>query len=155
MKNKFTLFYIFIILLITFIVYSESLFNGFINLDDTGYIIYDNAIKHFTLNGIAKIFTSINMANYHPLTILSYSIEYKVFGANAFVYHLDNLILHLINILMVFIFIRILINKDDQQSTNIALLVAFLFGIIVCMLNLLHGFRNERIYYILSFIYCH
>ena len=41
------------------------------------------------------------MGNYHPLTILSYTLEYRFAGLNPLVYHLDNLLLHLLNIILI------------------------------------------------------
>jgi len=64
------------------------------------------------------------MGNYHPVTMLSYAIEYKIFGLSASGYHTTNWLLHLINTTMVFILIQLL-----TKSVTISLLTTLLFGI--------------------------
>ena len=64
------------------------------------------------------------MGNYHPLTMLSYSIEYQLFGLNPFYYHLDNLILHLLVCILIYILTYQLVS-----SWFIAFFTAIVFGI--------------------------
>lgn len=90
------------ILALTFIVLSPCLKNGFVNLDDGEYILYNPQIRAVSLSAARGIFTSFWFGNYHPITTMSYALEYHFFGLNAFVYHLDSLILHLFNCLLVF-----------------------------------------------------
>ncbi|HNW54705.1 MAG TPA: tetratricopeptide repeat protein, partial [Bacteroidales bacterium] len=53
--------------------------------------------------------------------LLSFAIEYKFFGLNPLVYHITNLLLHLINVLMVFRLLRML--KLDPVPAAIAALI--------------------------------
>lgn len=64
------------------------------------------------------------MANYHPLTILSYAIEYHFVQLNPKLYHVTNIIIHLLNTVLVFWFILLLSKKN-----NVAFITALLFGI--------------------------
>ena len=64
------------------------------------------------------------VCNYHPLTVLSDAIEYKFFGLNPFIYHFDNLLLHLINTFLVFVFIHKL-----SSRLLVAFVTSLLFGI--------------------------
>ncbi len=73
---------------------------------------------------IETIFDSIYMGHYHPLTLLSYSLEYRFFKLNPFAYHLTNLILHLMNGLLVFWLIWML-----KGGVLTSLVVSLLFGI--------------------------
>ena len=61
---------------------------------------------------------------YHPVTTLSFALEYRFARLNPFIYHFDNLILHLLNILLVYLFIKLL-----SGNKIIAFVVALLFGI--------------------------
>lgn len=112
------------ILLITFITFSPVLQNGFVNWDDPEYIEKNYFIKSFTNENLREIFTSYFIANYQPLTILSYAVEYHFTQLNPKLYHLTNLLLHLMNTALVFYFILLLIKKRE-----VAVITALLFGI--------------------------
>jgi len=58
-----------------------------------------------------KYFTSFYVGTYLPFTVLSYSFEYRFFGLKPFIYHLDNLLLHSINAVIVFLVILMLSGK--------------------------------------------
>ena len=102
-----------IILILTALVFANSLTNDFVNnWDDDGYILKNEIIKHLNWENIKIIFSSFYKGNYHPLTTLSYAVEYSFFGLNPFPYHLTNYILHLFNIILVFIFLIRLSGKQ-------------------------------------------
>jgi len=110
---------------ITLVVFFPSLFNGFVlNWDDATYIQENDTIKALSWVNLKTIFTGYVNGNYHPLTILSYALEYAVAGLKPFLYHFDNLILHLLNVALVFVFVRKLTDKLE-----IAFITALLFGI--------------------------
>ncbi len=95
---------------IGFLVYGWSLDNPFVRWDD-GMLIYENpAIRQITPASIKWIFTHFDPELYIPLTFLSYQIDYLIAGVEPFQYHLDNLVLHILNALLVsfiiFAFIR-------------------------------------------------
>src|ERR1043165_1538299 len=112
---------LFIIVLISFIAFLPVFHNGFVNLDDDKYIRDNPMLAVFNLK---EIFSRYVEGNYHPLTMLTYSIEYQLFGLNAQGYHAVNLLLHLLNVILVFYAILYLSNK-----TEIALVASLLFGI--------------------------
>jgi tetratricopeptide (TPR) repeat protein len=110
-----------IILLITFIVYSISLSNAFVNWDDDKYIQNNPLITSIDLKAL---FSTYVMGNYHPFTMLAYAIEWQFFGLNAAGYHAVNLLLHLINVVLVFYVVFYLSNR-----TIVALIACLFFGI--------------------------
>lgn len=114
-----------ILLLATALVYAPSLKNGFIvNWDDDGYILNNPTVKALNSENFKKIAQDYHMGNYHPLTTLSYAVEYHFFKDNPRPYHMFNLLLHLANVLLVFWFIRLLTGKY-----NAALITAALFAL--------------------------
>ncbi len=118
------LFYCGIIAGITFFAFSPSLQNGFTNWDDEGYVVDNPDIKGCTLHHVAKLFSSIYVGNYQPLTMLSYMAEYRFFQLNPAVYHWTNVLLHIINCLLVF---ALIYGLSGKQLTG--LLVALLFAV--------------------------
>src|ERR1017187_6296669 len=95
------------ILILTAIVFANTLGNNFVNYwDDNGYVTSNEIIKHLNWEHLKIIFSTFFKGNYHPLTTLSYAIEYKLFGLNPFPYHLSNYIVHLLNVAIVYLFIN-------------------------------------------------
>jgi tetratricopeptide (TPR) repeat protein len=114
----------FLLISIVFITFFNTLNNDFTNWDDPYYVTDNQLIKSISLNNIKQIFNQEFTGTYVPLSILSFAIDYKIGGQNPFIYHFTNLLLHLINVLLVFYFIRNLISNDIK-----AFIVALLFGI--------------------------
>ncbi len=86
---------------LTFLIYGWSLKDEFVRWDD-GMLVYENpAIREISPASIAHIFTSYDPELYIPLTFFTYQIDYQLSGQNAFLYHLDNLVLHTLNALLV------------------------------------------------------
>nr|MBA3705771.1 hypothetical protein [Bacteroidota bacterium] len=123
-KNKRLLFGA--ILAFTLITYAPSVKNDFIRGWDDGAYLFENDYLHgFSAANLKHIFTQEEQGNYHPLTMLSYAIEYKLFGIdNPMPYHIDNLILHLLIISLIFYFIFLL-----TKNYFISFGVMLLFGI--------------------------
>lgn len=89
--------------------------------DDKLYIVTNELLKNFDIKGI---FTEYVVGNYHPLTVLSLAIEYTLVGDKTWLYHLDNLILHILNSWLVFRIIQKL-----NSNNLVSLVTAVLFAI--------------------------
>jgi tetratricopeptide (TPR) repeat protein len=113
-----------LVLVIPAISLFPSLKNDFINWDDPQYVTENKTITELSWRNIKTIYSSFYMGHYHPLTLLSYALEYRFFKLNPFAYHLTNLILHLLNTLLVFWLIWML-----TGGVWICLGVSLLFGI--------------------------
>ncbi len=95
MHNSIAKIYLGIILLVTFFCYLPTLNSGFVNNDDNLHL-YDNpAVRALDARHIKQIFTKPFNPTYVPLTALSFAVEYHFFKYNPFIYHLNNLLLHL------------------------------------------------------------
>ncbi|MFZ4520160.1 MAG: tetratricopeptide repeat protein [Bacteroidales bacterium] len=91
-----------VIVVVAFISFSPSLTGDFLSWDDYNYLTENPMIRIFSLDNILHIFNykTIVVGNYHPLTMMSYVIEYQLAGLNPFLYHFDNLLIHLFNIVL-------------------------------------------------------
>lgn len=88
---------------LTLLVYSPVLGFDFVNWDDPVYVQHNWHIRDWSLRGWGRIFTLFEVnGNYHPITLLSYALDYKCWQNDPFGYHLSNLILHGINIGLVY-----------------------------------------------------
>lgn len=90
------------IALVTWVVYQVCLDNQLTNWDDPGYVRDNALVKNFSSGGIVDIFTTSIMGNYHPLTILTYAIEYSFVRLEPWLYHLDSVLLHIAASLLVY-----------------------------------------------------
>jgi len=124
-KNKQLLLLAGLVSILTFIAFSPILNNVFTNWDDMVYVTQNTLIKNLSLDGIRAIFKTPVSSNYHPVTILSYALNYRISELNPFSYMLTNLLFHIFNTVLVFCFIYLLSGK----RTMLALFVSLLFGI--------------------------
>jgi len=87
----------------TLAVYARAARFEFINFDDPGYVA-DNA---HVLNGLGRegfvwAFTTTRQANWHPLTWLSLQLDAELFGPSPRAFHATNVMLHVVNVLLLF-----------------------------------------------------
>ena len=92
--------------LLTFLSFSPVLKAQFLNWDDDVHLTNNAHVLSFSLPHIKALFRQHINDNYIPLTSLSFSLEHRFFGLNPFVYHLDNLLLHMAVVILVFFFAR-------------------------------------------------
>ena len=119
---------IFLLLLVAaiaiFITFFSALDHFFLNWDDNIYVTENPLIKDLSWQNTKEIFSSFVSGNYHPIPLLSYSLEYHFIKSDPFYYHLNNLTLHIINFLLVYF----LIYKLDNNIFT-AFFTALLFAI--------------------------
>ncbi len=113
-----------IIILITAIVYSNSLKNGFVQWDDDVYVFNNSDVSHLDIQSIHNFFKAGYLKMYQPVTMISYALDYKIGKLNPFTYHCTNLVFHLLNVLLVFYLILLL-----TRQIGIAAISALFFGI--------------------------
>jgi tetratricopeptide (TPR) repeat protein len=132
LSNKQINFLLIFSLLLIAIIYLKVFKNNLTNWDDEMYIIDNPFIRSLSFTNIVNIFKSYFAGNYHPLTLISYAINYKMSGLQPWSYQLFNLVLHLVNIFLVFIFIRLILvirYKNYDRYGLIPVIVAILFGL--------------------------
>ncbi len=111
-------------LLATTIVFLPSLMNDFVTWDDDVNILKNPNLQVFDWHSIKGIFTETVIGNYNPLSIFTLAIEKAIFGLNATVIHVNNLLLHLLCVFFVY-----KIGIQLKLSPIAAGVVAILFGI--------------------------
>lgn len=112
------------LIILVFGVFFPSLFNGFVNWDDPVYVTANPLVQKFSWENIVAIFSASFDGHYHPLTLISLSIDRLVAGNNAWFFHFVNLLFHVLNSVLVF-----WISKKILENSWAAFVVALLFGI--------------------------
>jgi len=112
------------IIIFTFLIYRTSLNGEFLNYDDTNNVSENVLIRHLSLATLPQYFTHSTLYMYTPLTFISYAIDFKLWGQDPWHFKLTNLVLHLLNILLIYIIAIKLLKKQFP-----AFLVTILFAI--------------------------
>jgi len=127
-----TYFLCLLLLLITFVVFIPSLSLHFVDWDDPEYLYKNPALEafktHWSWGAVYEIFTSKIGANYDPLPVFTYALERCFVAPNPlatpFIFHLDNLLLHLCcTVCVFFLFLKLGVSRTG------AFLGALLFSI--------------------------
>ena len=91
-----------------FAVYFPVLGHEFVQWDDYQLILENLLVRSFS----PAIFWTFDPELYVPLTLLSFQIEYATMGAEPFLFHLTNLLLHIVNTGLVFFLLKKLLKEN-------------------------------------------
>ncbi len=158
-------------LLAVIAIYHQVPSFAFTDWDDTEYISENALLKGLSGLQVATEFSRYVMGNYHPITMLSYSAEIALFGKSPGAMHVTNLLLHLLNVVLVGLFLRKL-TRSDLLAALVALLwavhpmrvesVAWLsarkdllmlcFGLLMLLAYLQWRDRERPVWYLLAFV---
>jgi tetratricopeptide (TPR) repeat protein len=114
-----------LLVVVTLVLYNPVSRNGFVNFDDDRYVIDNLPVRaglHWST--ISWAFTSLDQANWHPLTWLSHALDCQLFQLNPVGHHYTSLLLHAANALLLF-----LILQWFTGYTARSLMVAGLFAV--------------------------
>jgi Tfp pilus assembly protein PilF len=113
--------YLFLILT-ALAVYGQVTTHSFVDFDDDIYITANKYIRNgLTLDNVIWAFGFTDNAYWHPLTWLSHMVDCQLFGLNAGMHHLINLILHISSSLLLFYVLK-RITGDLIKSAFVAAL---------------------------------
>jgi tetratricopeptide (TPR) repeat protein len=107
-----------LILAVTFVVYLPCLDNGFTEWDDNYYVTENPQLAN---PDFWTVLTKPAVGNWHPLTMWSLSLNYRIGGLDPASYHWLNLLLHLANTALVFVFVWRLSRKRFWTSAATSL----------------------------------
>lgn len=113
-----------LLVILTALVYSSAVNNDFTNWDDNNYITSNPHIKDFSKEGLNYLLTERTGLGGTRLTLVSFWIDYHFWKLNPMPYHLENILWHILNtILVFFLFIRL------NNNRRVSLIVAVLFAV--------------------------
>jgi len=88
---------------LTFAVYFRATRNPFIQHDDQDYVLENQHVKHgLKMATLRWALTSTEESNWHPLTWLSHALDCQLFGLNPAGHHFTNVLLHVLNVGLLF-----------------------------------------------------
>jgi Flp pilus assembly protein TadD len=139
------------------IVYCNSLVNGFI-FDDRGTIVENRHITEIVSN-LPSFFNSSyfsiaeSEASYRPVATFSYHLLYALFELDPFGYHLASLLLHILNVILVYTLVNLL--QDNKMSSLTAGLIFACHPVLTEAVNSI-SFNEDllaTLFYLLAFVF--
>lgn len=118
-------------------LFGGTMFFDFISLDDPTLVTRNPLVQSFSLSALWGIFTSYDPELYIPLTLLSYQLEFLIAGNDPALYHLTNVVLHICNAMLVFVFL-----KKIASNSVVAWVTAIFF--------LIHPLHSEAVAWVSS-----
>src|SRR5215472_11269051 len=115
----------FFLAVISLVVYGRCLSNDFVDYDDHQYVTQNahvqSGLNRATLRWACATFEA---GNWHPLTWISHAFDVQLFGMAAGGHHLDSMLLHMLNVILLFF---LLWKATGAQGRS--LIVAALFAL--------------------------
>lgn len=91
--------------LVVLVSYGAALTFDFVNWDDPWYVIHNPLIKSWQPENLQLVATKVVTRNYAPLTVFSFLVDHTLYGLWAGGYHLTNILLHLINVVLAYLLV--------------------------------------------------
>ena len=111
----------------TFAAFGPVLRAGFVNWDDAANLLANWHYRGLGLAQLKWMATTSFGGCYQPLSWLSYSLDYALWGLNPFGYHLTNLILHAASAVLFYFAARLLfrLGSGETDETRVSIAAAF------------------------------
>lgn len=103
---------------LAFLLYSTGFGNAMLSMDDHSATVDNPAVRDF------RIFDSINLGMYAPVTWLGYGIAYAIGKDSPYWYHLLSALVHAVNVMLVFRLFRRL-----DSSVAVSAVIALFFAV--------------------------
>ena len=106
-KNQLSALICLALALVTTALYWPIIHHNFVNFDDDDYITNNSHVQAgLTWAGVIWAFQTGAAANWHPLTWLSHMLDCQLYGLNPGGHHSTNLLFHVANTLLLFLWLR-------------------------------------------------
>ena len=118
---------------IAVLVHAQTLgFPFLMTWDDPAYIVHNPWIRGLTLENVRFAFTAPYFSNYLPLHLVSYMVDYSLWGLNPFGFHLQSVILAGLNAVLALFVVRRLFGS-------------FTLGVVAALLYAVHPSHVEAV----------
>jgi protein O-mannosyl-transferase len=112
--------------LLTIGLYEPSLHNGFVSYDDPSYVLNNAHVRQgLSWHNVRWAFTTTAVDNWHPLTWIAHMADVQFFGVNPLGHHLANVLLHALNVVLLFLLLRTATGYVARSAVVAALFAVF------------------------------
>ncbi|MBI2429373.1 MAG: tetratricopeptide repeat protein [Ignavibacteriales bacterium] len=116
--------YLLCIIILVWIVYYPAVHFDFTNWDDDIHITNNPAVQQISIRSFIQLFLPTPQYMYHPVTMISYMVEWRLSDGSSWLFHLTNIVVHVCNIILVFLVLR-----QFHLSKTIVIFCTALFGL--------------------------
>jgi len=96
-----------ILFVCTLVLYFPTVDSAFVNYDDPAYVTTNaHVLQGLSWHNIAWACTATVEANWHPLTWISHMADVQVFGTHPRGHHVVSVVLHALNVVLLFFMLR-------------------------------------------------
>lgn len=131
--------------LLTACAFVPSLQNGFVNWDDYHTLLVNPNYQGFGWTQLRWMFTTFLLGHYQPLSWMSWSLDYLIWGVDPFGYHLTNLSLHTANAVLFYFISRRLLEIAAPGSEREACWQTPAAAAFAALLFAVHPLRVESV----------
>jgi protein O-mannosyl-transferase len=115
-EKRFHLISVTLIIILTAIVYANTLDNEFTNWDDDKLILNNTLIRSLEFDNLKKIFDLKSGGTYQPMRVFSYALDYRIGKFDPFVFHLHNIILHVFSSILLYMLLLTILPRIERGS---------------------------------------
>ena len=94
-RKSFWLYSLFLAIAVL-VTFAPCLKAEFLNWDDQSHFLKHPLVQELTVPNVVAMFRETIQDIYVPLSTLSFAVEKRLFGFDPFVFHLDNILLHIL-----------------------------------------------------------
>lgn len=94
------------LMILGFVAFWPALEFGFVNWDDSAYVLENPLIKSWSPTNLGRVATETVTRNFAPLTITSLLLDHTVWGLDPTGYHATNVLLHVANGVLVYFLLQ-------------------------------------------------
>ena len=114
----FTLGICLFLVVLTWLVFGQTLWHDFINYDDPHYVYENTKITGgLSITGIVWAFTHVHSLNWHPLTTISHMLDCQLYGLKAGWHHFTNVLLHTLAAILLFLALQQMSGGPNQTGS--------------------------------------
>ncbi|MBN1673580.1 MAG: tetratricopeptide repeat protein [Kiritimatiellae bacterium] len=118
-------------------LFAPALRFDFAYYDDDVQVLENPLVRSLGPRALLRTFTGLSVRSYYPVRVLSFALDYKLSGVKPAGYHRTNVLIHLLNVLLLFALVRRVCRetapagRGTEQAPDVlaAFLAACLFGV--------------------------
>ena len=133
--------------LAAFVLFIPALGGEFVDWDDPLYV-FDNEplLQGSGLGYVWWVFSNYYAMNYHPLTMVSFYIDYKVWGLNPLGFHMTSVVVHSLNsAILYFVVYKFLTVKKNFIEVNFGDRSLYIIPFVTAVIFAIHPGHVESV----------
>lgn len=133
------------LVLLTLTVFAPSLSYEFINYDLYDQLLNNEKVRSLGPANLYRIFTELSVASYYPVRLLSFAVDYAIWGYEPFGYHLSSVLIHTTSVVLFYLLVMRLMRRQAEPGTPAAFIPAELWSALAAAAFAIHPVVVETV----------